>query len=129
MCSGLAGFVFWALLAQMLSAQIQQLGMSAHGPIMRASISPQGFAQNFHSQQLPEWCWAASICNIFAYYGHPPRQEEIVQAVYGVTGNFPAMSAAMIAAQVNRPWLDDHGVAFQTHLTAAYEGSAHETEI
>lgn len=30
----------------------------------------------------------------------------------------------MIAAQVNRPWRDDHGVPFQTHLTAAYYAQA-----
>jgi hypothetical protein len=63
------------LQAKPVSAQIQQLGMSPQGPVMRASISPPAFAQNFRSQQLPEWCWAASISNIFAYYGHPLRQD------------------------------------------------------
>jgi hypothetical protein len=113
-----------SLFTQTLPAQIQQIGMSPQGPIMRASVSPQAFAQNFHSQQLPEWCWAASISNIFAYYGHPLRQDEIVQAVYGTVANLPAISARLIAAQVNRTWRDDNGTPFQARLTAAYDAQA-----
>lgn len=91
---------------------------------MRASINPQLFAQNFHSQQLPEWCWAASISNIFAFYGHPLQQPTVVQAVYHTVANLPAISARMIATQVNRPWRDDNGRPFQAHLTAAYDAQA-----
>jgi hypothetical protein len=115
----------WSIFVQTASAQdIQQIGMSPEGPIMRASVSPQAFAQNFHSQQMPEWCWVASISNIFAYYGHPLRQDKIVQFVYGSPGNLPALSPQMIAAVVNRPWQDDNGVPFRARLTAAYDAQA-----
>lgn len=113
------------LFAQTLFAQgVQRIGTSAEGPIMRVSIDPRAFAQNFRAQQLPEWCWAASIANIYAFYHHPLQQPEIVQAVYGTVVNLPAMSAQMIAAQVNRPWRDDTGRLFQARLTAAYDFQA-----
>jgi hypothetical protein len=114
----------WAFASPVDAQSIQRVGNSPQGPIMRASVDPQAFAKNYQGQMMPEWCWAASISNIFAYYGHPVRQDRIVQAVYGRVVNLPALAAQVVAGQVNHPWVDDHGVTFQSHLTAAYDAQA-----
>ena len=41
----------------------------------------------FASQQASQWCWAASISNLFAYHGHDVSQARIVSEVYGSVAN------------------------------------------
>ena len=94
------------------------------GPIMRAEVPFDTFARTYRSQRATQWCWAASIANVFSYYGHPVSQEKIVQRLYGTTVNFPARSAMEIAALVNTEWVDDAGKRFRAVLTAAYDAYA-----
>jgi len=43
----------------------------------RVQLSTPEAAQ-LSTQQQDEWCWAASISNVFAYHGHPVSQARIV---------------------------------------------------
>lgn len=65
----------------------------------------------YAQQQMNEWCWAACIQMVFAYYGHVVRQEEIVQRAWGTTVNFPATGREMYKV-LNAPWMDDKGRSF-----------------
>lgn len=57
---------------------------------------------------------------LFRYYGHPVRQERIVQEVYGQLANGPATSM-QVSQEVNRNWIDDFGQPFAARLIAAYD--------
>jgi hypothetical protein len=57
-------------------------------------------------QLMNEWCWAASISGVFAYYGHPVSQARIVKEAYGEAVNMPGSPQAIMAS-LNRPWVDD----------------------
>jgi len=67
-----------------------------------------------------EWCWAASISRVFAYYGHPVSQARIVQEAYGSITNVPGTAQA-IARDLNRTWVDDtlHPFRVQADLYSA----------
>ncbi|HYL27638.1 MAG TPA: papain-like cysteine protease family protein [Candidatus Nitrosotalea sp.] len=67
-------------------------------------------------QQASEWCWAASISGIFAYYGHPLSQKEIVRQAYGAIGNFPGTPLAILES-LNRSWTDEGGRTFTSTAT------------
>ena len=105
---------------QNLKADVGPVITMNGGSLMRASVSHDDFAQSFESQQQTEWCWAASVSNIFAYYGHPVSQQTIVQTVYGNNGNYPALPI-VISRVVNRTWKDDNGVEFRSRLISAYD--------
>jgi Papain-like cysteine protease AvrRpt2 len=94
------------------------------GPVQRAQVDFNKFASDFSPQLQSEWCWAASISNVFAYYGHRVSQERIVKTVYGGIYNMPALTAALVAQQLNRQWVDDKGLPFRATLTAAYDAAA-----
>jgi len=125
--------IYWAVLVcclgQAASADIKPLGMSPWGQMYEAAIDYQSFEQNFNFQKETEWCWAASISNIFAFYGHPVSQEKIVSSVYRVPYNLPALAAIVVASRVNRAWTDDNGHSFHATLTAAYDFQAHVNAI
>jgi nuclear transport factor 2 (NTF2) superfamily protein len=107
-----------------LRADISQVRVLPEGPVMRAEVDASSFAKTYKPQEMSQWCWAASISNIFAFYDHPVEQEKIVQQVYGRTVNLPAFSGSVIARQVNRVWTDDNGKRFRAKLTAAYDFDA-----
>ena len=117
----LAGAIAVIMTSAPIFADVSVLGESPQGTIMRAQVPFSDFAQIYKSQRMSEWCWAASISNIFGFYGHPVAQERIVQTVYGRLENFPAYTASEIAALVNRDWIDDNGRRFRAKLTAAYD--------
>src|SRR5262249_15296997 len=94
------------------------------GAVFRSEVDFSSFAAHFSPQQMSEWCWAASISNVFAYYKHPVSQHRIVQDVYKDITNMPALSARLIAQEINKTWADDNGVPFSAHLTAAYDFQA-----
>jgi hypothetical protein len=62
-------------------------------------------------QEMPEWCWAASIEMLFSYWGHPVDQKRIVRETWGSIGNMPG-TPQQILANLNRNWKDDNGKAF-----------------
>jgi hypothetical protein len=62
-------------------------------------------------QQSSEWCWAACISGVFAYYGHEISQQDIVQQTWGQVVNLPGQPQQIIA-DLNRSWVDSSGNAF-----------------
>ncbi|MBS1718002.1 MAG: hypothetical protein JSS72_09760 [Armatimonadetes bacterium] len=93
------------------------------GPVYEAKLAfVDRFEQSFQRQRQSEWCWAASLSNIFRFYGHPITQERIVTTVFGWPArNQPAGTLALLSAQVNRDWVDDNGLRFTAHLDRAYD--------
>src|ERR1700693_1072082 len=57
---------------------------ATYGTVCSSSVNfAQFYVTAFQTQQQSEWCWAASISMIWAFYGHPVSQAEIVDSVYG----------------------------------------------
>lgn len=83
------------------------------------------FAAAYAPQQMDEWCWAASISMVFAYYGHKVNQATIVQSVYGAPGDWPSRNGVTISYKLNQDWVDAAGKKFSARLTSAYDYLAH----
>lgn len=62
-------------------------------------------------QHLNQWCWAACIEMVFAYYGHRVPQERIVRETWGRIVNLPGQPA-QILRNLNRTWTDESGDSF-----------------
>lgn len=62
-------------------------------------------------QKQSQWCWAACISMVFAYYGHPVSQQRIVNETWGAIYNLPAQPADILI-NLNREWTDDNGKDF-----------------
>jgi hypothetical protein len=93
--------------------------------VCRSQIDFQEFAQEaYQTQQMSEWCWAASISMIFAFHSHPVSQERIVKEVYGADVNMPSGYGARMAALLDRSWVDDKGEHFRARLTGVYDVTA-----
>lgn len=58
-------------------------------------------------QRASQWCWAASIQAVLAYYGIKRDQEEIVKATYGRLVNLPASSPQSLYNALNNFTLPD----------------------
>lgn len=96
------------------------------GQVCTSQVDFEQFADEaYQSQAMPEWCWAACISMVFAFYGHPVSQPRIVSEVYGAPYNLPAGYGKTIASQLNREWKDDNGKRFRSTLTAAFDYDAH----
>ncbi|MFB8831615.1 hypothetical protein ACE0DR_25515 [Azotobacter sp. CWF10] len=77
--------------------------------------------RTYASQEMSQWCWAATIEMIFNYYGYKVPQHKIVQQIYGGIYNLPALSGAVISSALSRRWTDDQGLEFDVQLQAAYD--------
>lgn len=75
-------------------------------PIPAFSITPLA-----ETQRMRNWCWAACISNIFAWYGRPVTQSDIVDKIYGSDIDQPA-SGEQIFNAVNGSWTDSYGRPF-----------------
>ncbi len=95
-----------------------------HAMSCRVGIDLRQFQYAAQPQFQSQWCWAACISMLFAHHGFAVSQERIVREVYGAPVNMPAMAGAMIAGQLNRPWIDDRGRRFNARLGAAYDFDA-----
>lgn len=88
--------------------------MTPMGPqpieVCTAGISSITFKQAF--QQQNEWCWAACISMVFAYYKHAVDQERIVKETWGTVANMPGLPRDILR-DLNKRWTDDAGHAFQ----------------
>ena len=73
-------------------------------------ISSITFKQAF--QQQNEWCWAACISMVFAYYKHVIDQERIVKETWGTVANMPGLPRDILR-DLNKRWTDDAGHSFQ----------------
>ncbi len=63
------------------------------------------------TQHLSQWCWAACIEMVFAYYGFRVAQRRIVEETWGSIVNLPGMPE-QILNNLNRDWEDDRGRSF-----------------
>lgn len=90
---------------------------TAYGPVQTCDAGIPSQLLDVTAQVEPDvqlqsqWCWAASISGVFAYYGHPVSQARIVQQAYGGVVNMPGTPRAIMAS-LNRPWVDDEGRSF-----------------
>jgi hypothetical protein len=85
------------------------------------SINIQQFATlAYQNQQASEWCWAASIAMIFAFYGHPVPQSEIVSSTFGQLIN-QAGQPSQIFDALNATWTDENNVMFTSKVTGLYD--------
>ncbi len=91
------------------------------GQMCEAGIDPAKLLAAYRPQKESQWCWAASLSMIFAFYGYDVPQEAIVTAVYGRLDNLPAKSGATITAELNRDWADAHGKQFQVQMQGLYD--------
>jgi hypothetical protein len=120
-----AALAFVALVSAGPTVQEQDVSALYGFPAIRIQIPDmERFAGTASEQQMSQWCWAASVSNVFGYHGHPLAQEKIVKEVYGDLVNLPSFTARRIAQQLNRNWTDDDGVEFQARLTSAYDSAA-----
>lgn len=92
------------------------------GQLCTSQVQFAAFAQQaYQPQQQDQWCWAASIAMVFAFYQHPVSQSRIVTEVYGSAVDMPAQAGIVMAQQLNRNWVDDFGIPFSARLTGAYD--------
>jgi hypothetical protein len=80
-------------------------------------VNPKGL--RIAAQTNSEWCWAATIANVFAYYNHLVSQEAVVQAGIGALVNQPA-SLSIIQSVLNRRWTDSSGNEFSSAAQILY---------
>src|SRR5579864_7442162 len=86
-------------------------------PVCRAEVDFEDFLQHaYDPQRASQWCWAACISMVFAFHGHPIRQERIVEEAYGGLYDLPSGSGRNIARQLDRSWVDDRGRPFRSRL-------------
>jgi Papain-like cysteine protease AvrRpt2 len=78
--------------------------------VCTAGISSITFKQAF--QQQNEWCWAACISMVFAYYHHAVDQQRIVKETWGTVADMPGQPRDILR-DLNKRWTDDAGHAFQ----------------
>src|SRR5262249_40158674 len=62
-------------------------------------------------QQQSEWCWAACIQMVFAFYGHRVPQRRIVKETWGEIVDMPGQPE-QILADLNRSWMDEDDKKF-----------------
>jgi Papain-like cysteine protease AvrRpt2 len=90
--------------------------------VCRAEIDFQDFLQHaYDPQRASQWCWAACISMVFAFHGHPIRQERIVEEAYGGLYDLPSGSGRNIARQLDRSWVDDRGRPFRSRLLSLFD--------
>lgn len=75
----------------------------------------------FAAQQASQWCWAASVSNLFAYYGHDVSQARIVAEVYGTVANMRSGDYSNLSRLLNRSWQAESGERFSSRLVAALD--------
>lgn len=84
----------------------------------------QFYTTAYQTQQQSEWCWAASIAMLWAFYGHPISQSEIVSSVYGGVQNIPAQAGYQLVEVLNGQRVDDNGRSFLSTVTGVYDATA-----
>lgn len=98
---------------------------TTQGQLCTSQVNFTRFTQEaYQRQERSQWCWAASISMLFSYYSHPVEQPRIVREVYGSDVNMPAQAGIVMARQLNRRWVDDHQVAFNSEVTGVYDYDA-----
>jgi hypothetical protein len=86
-------------------AQVCDAGIPSHELDVTAQLEP-------NVQLQSNWCWAAAISGVFAYYGHPVSQARIVREAYGGIANMRGTTRAIMES-LNRDWVDDANRPFR----------------
>ena len=94
------------------------------GPACEAGINITRLPTIYATQEMSQWCWAASLEMIFSYYGYSVPQQAIVQATFGMVDNLPAFSGAFISSNLNRTWIDSGGRRFRSEIRGLYDFNA-----
>lgn len=113
-----------ALLPTRCAHAYLQCQQTAVGEACEAGVARARLPTFYAFQELPQWCWAASVSMIFKYYGYDVSQQQIVEAVYGATVNLPAMAGATISQQLNREWVDARGRRFRSTMQGLFDADA-----
>lgn len=103
-----------ALLASGVSSAKAAMQCAFVGPgVQRCEVGAPSFMFQPAAQQQyrSQWCWAASLAMLFAYYGRPVSQARIVAETWGQIVDLPGRPD-QILADINRPWRDDRGRSF-----------------
>jgi len=74
------------------------------------------FAENSDGtlQRRSQWCWAAAISMMFAYYGYRVPQEHIVQRILGIPIDRPGQGF-QISQALSASWRDARERRFRSH--------------
>ncbi|MBI5548421.1 MAG: hypothetical protein HY901_31450 [Deltaproteobacteria bacterium] len=64
-------------------------------------VEIESFPHEASEQRMPQWCWAASLASVFAFYGVERTQEQIVAATYGRLENLPAFDPRQLFDKIN----------------------------
>jgi ABC-type bacteriocin/lantibiotic exporter with double-glycine peptidase domain len=65
-------------------------------------------------QESRQWCWAACIEMVFAYYGHRVSQSRIVRETWGGMVDKPVHERQLLD-DLNRDWTDNRGRRFRSN--------------
>lgn len=79
------------------------------------------------AQQMPYWCWAASLSMIYGALGHSISQENVVLQNYHSLADAPGGDYVHFEQKLNRTYTDDSGQRFRSIATRinAPEEAAH----
>lgn len=94
------------------------------GPACEVGIAINRLPTVYAIQRMSQWCWAASLEMIFAYYGYRVSQEQIVFATFGRLENLPAFTGAVISRNLNRVWDDANGRRCRSEIRGLYDFNA-----
>jgi hypothetical protein len=73
----------------------------------------------YAAQQQSEWCWAACISMLFAFYDHPVAQVRVVRDAYGSIANMPGNYPALFGS-LDRTWEDEGGGEFSVSVNSLF---------
>ena len=104
----MVGVLLLSAAASAQTIRLESVSVTLRGPV-------------FSSQKASNWCWAATISNLFAHYGHGVSQSRIVTEAYGAPVNMTGGDYSNLARLLNRPWVDDSGGGFNSKLVAALD--------
>lgn len=80
----------------------------------RCAAGIDGNVAAYGAQENSQWCWAACISAVFAYYGYSVSQTSIVRDTWGAIVDMPG-SPAQIVNDLNSGWVDRHGRQFRAY--------------
>ncbi len=100
-----------SVLAPRLGAELRCADNAFGVRTCQAGIDPDKMDTAYAVQQQSEWCWAACIQMVFAYYDHPVSQGNIVRKTWGTVTNMPGQPSQIIN-DLNRDWTDEDGDDF-----------------
>ena len=89
----------------------------------RAELAEAVVARMLQTQERSRWCWAAAISMVFARYGYPVAQSDIVERMYGLAVD-AGVPTHVLPAVIDRDWVSDGlPVKASTRYQAAAPGA------